>query len=146
MTNTRDAADVIHHSTKHATPALQPLVSFRRRARPTKRVRTWLSAPVQHRVRIRQRVTAGEATHHPTQSRQTTTLTQRPHSTRPHPELTMGLLWAPIWRSCQSWERSPYRGISVSIKSASAVDPSLSNSAFADLSSRVANAWASSAM
>jgi len=65
MTNTRDAADVIHHSTKHATPALQPLVSFRRRARPTKRVRTWLSAPVPHRVRVSQRVTAREATHHP---------------------------------------------------------------------------------
>ena len=30
MTNTRDAADVIHHSTKHGTPALRPLVNFPR--------------------------------------------------------------------------------------------------------------------
>ena len=30
MTNTRDAADVIHRSTKHGTPALQPLVNFPR--------------------------------------------------------------------------------------------------------------------
>ena len=30
MTNTRDAADVIHLSTKHGTPALRPLVNFPR--------------------------------------------------------------------------------------------------------------------
>jgi SagB-type dehydrogenase family enzyme len=30
MMNTRDAADVIHRSTKHGTPALQPLVNFPR--------------------------------------------------------------------------------------------------------------------
>lgn len=30
MTNTRDAADAIHRSTKHGTPSLQPLVNFPR--------------------------------------------------------------------------------------------------------------------
>ena len=30
MTNSREAADVIHHSTKHGTPALRPLVNFPR--------------------------------------------------------------------------------------------------------------------
>ena len=30
MTNTRDAADVIHRSTKHGIPALRPLVNFPR--------------------------------------------------------------------------------------------------------------------
>jgi hypothetical protein len=58
-------------------------------AAPTKRVRTWLSAPIQHRVRVRQRVTAGEATHHPAHSRNKN---RRPPSVhiqrRPHPELT----------------------------------------------------------